>query len=499
MLFVGKVLRRFLDDENGPTESLEMKCLKPKVGSGTTLEDTPTQLPDISLVSLAVVIAGPLEVLPLKGSTKFNIPNYEDIVEHYKVAVKLDRSSLLDVRQYIFPLKDLYTMYESRRRDLGVDSGVDSEVNKTGLKDKLISHFHNQCQEQSSGTKKYETDALTMVQVAKQIRKDLFDKPSQTFDGSFAADCQYDRKGSFRDGTGISICQALTEENQGESPGIINFTEAADLSQSTRAFCFTGVTSATCEERTLPIELAIQHHWCNEFAIYNLPLSTREMANRPMKWRKKQIFLPEKSYKNHSFAKKRRADHGCNLEELQMPPPVCILHVSGMQHGEFIPLHNIRGPPQEKLEMLHNLREKRLLQSRDSPARMEAVCRLIPDNLDDVDLERTGYHRGCYQAFTKHQNRLKCFVPDDEPSTIRSPRKSSTSSKNIFPPECIFCEKLETKVSGRTERCVQFASFKGKEAAWTHIKSQALEIGDNRLHRKVTGEDLFVREARFLS
>ncbi|KAG1685367.1 hypothetical protein GQR58_009094 [Nymphon striatum] len=135
-----------------------------------------------------------------------------------------------------------------------------------------------------------------------------------------------------------------------------------------------------------------------------------------------------------SKAKKRRAEHGCNLEELQMPPPVCILHVSGMQHGEFIPLHNIRGPPQEKLEMLHNLREKRLLQSHDSPARMEAVCRLIPDNLDD----------------------------------------------------------LETKVSGRTERCVQFASFKGKEAAWTHIESQALEIGDNRLHRKVTGEDLSI-------
>ncbi|KAG1715021.1 Cystic fibrosis transmembrane conductance regulator [Nymphon striatum] len=133
-------------------------------------------------------------------------------------------------------------------------------------------------------------------------------------------------------------------------------------------------------------------------------------------------------------AKKRRADHGCNLEELQMPPPVCILHVSGMQHGEFIPLHNIRGPPQEKLEMLHNLREKRLLQSHDSPARMEAVCRLIPDNLDD----------------------------------------------------------LVTKVSGRTERCVQFASFKGNEAAWTHIESQALEIGDNRLHRKVTGEDLSI-------
>ncbi|KAG1662732.1 hypothetical protein GQR58_020782 [Nymphon striatum] len=165
----------------------------------------------------------------------------------------------------------------------------------------------------------------------------------------------------------------------------------------------------------------------------------------PLHWAICVLFLTTQS---RISAKKRRADHGCNLEELQMPPPVCILHVSGIQHGEFIPLHNIRGPPQEKLEMLHNLREKRLLQSHDSPARTEDVCRLIPDNLVDMD-------------------RLS-------PGMLSS---------------------LETKVSGRTERCVQFASFKGKEAAWTHIESQALEIGDNRLHRKVTGEDLFAREA----
>ena len=178
-----------------------------------------------------------------------------------------------------------------------------------------------------------------------------------------------------------------------------------------------------------------------------------------------------------SKARKRRTNHICNLEDLQISPSVCILHVSGIQHGEFIPLQNIRCPPQEKLEMLHNVRKKRLLQSHDSSPRMEAVCKLIPDNLDGVDLERTGYHRGNYQTFTKHQDRLKCVAPDNEPSTIRSPCKSSTFSRNIFPTECIFCGKLETKVSGRTERRVKFASFKGKEAAWTRIESQALEIG----------------------
>lgn len=197
-----------------------------------------------------------------------------------------------------------------------------------------------------------------------------------------------------------------------------------------------------------------------------------------------------------SKAKKPRTDHDCTLAEL--PPSVCILHVTGIKHGEFIPLINIRCPPHEKLEMLHGLRDKRLLQPYGSPTRMEAVCTLIPESLEGVDLEITGYHRGCYQAFTKHQDRLKCTVPDVGPSTSpRSPRKRSTAFTNVFPPECIFCEKLETKVSGRTERCVMFVSFKGKKAAWTHIESQALEIGDNRLHRKVAGEDLCAREARF--
>ena len=36
----------------------------------------------------------------------------------------------------------------------------------------------------------HETNALAMVQVVKQIWKDIFDIPGYTFDGTFAADCQ---------------------------------------------------------------------------------------------------------------------------------------------------------------------------------------------------------------------------------------------------------------------------------------------------------------------
>ena len=44
-LFVGQLLKRFLVDKSGPVDSIEMKCLKPKMGPGQFLEE-PNQ-PDI--------------------------------------------------------------------------------------------------------------------------------------------------------------------------------------------------------------------------------------------------------------------------------------------------------------------------------------------------------------------------------------------------------------------------------------------------------------------
>ena len=41
-LFVGKIMNRFLVDENDPVDSLKARCLKPKMGSGTLLDDTPS-------------------------------------------------------------------------------------------------------------------------------------------------------------------------------------------------------------------------------------------------------------------------------------------------------------------------------------------------------------------------------------------------------------------------------------------------------------------------
>ena len=93
-LFVGKIQRWFLQDESGHVDCVEVHCPKPKVGSGTVLEDTPTHLPDISVFSLVDVIYGPLEVVPLKGE-KFNVPQYQQVVEHFNCVNKIKRNSVL--------------------------------------------------------------------------------------------------------------------------------------------------------------------------------------------------------------------------------------------------------------------------------------------------------------------------------------------------------------------------------------------------------------------
>lgn len=52
--------------------------------------------------------------------------------------------------QYIFKMADLHSILCDSRRSLGIET----EVNRTRLKDKLLQHFENQCQEQSDGRQK---------------------------------------------------------------------------------------------------------------------------------------------------------------------------------------------------------------------------------------------------------------------------------------------------------------------------------------------------------
>ena len=64
---------------------------------------------------------------------------------------------------------------------------------------------------------------------------------------------------------------------------------------------------------------------------------------------------------------------------------------------------------------------------------MKEACDMLPESLDDLDLERTGYHRHFYQAFTMNLSQL--ISPSDntsaDPSTSlrhHSPRRKSAGA-----------------------------------------------------------------------
>lgn len=162
--------------------------------------------------------------------------------------------------------------------------------------------------------------------------------------------------------------------------------------------------------------------------------------------------------------KKFKIDSDGGFEKPRRHPPVtCILNVIGIQHGDFTTLSNAKGSAADKQAHLHSICDRRLLEPHDSPNRMEEdVCNRISNSLADADLQAIGFHRGCYQNFTKNQDRLKCNVEtSNEASTSCSHRKPRLSiAIQLFPPEGIFWQRSELKVSGKTERCHKLPVFK---------------------------------------
>ena len=170
----------------------------------------------------------------------------------------------------------------------------------------------------------------------------------------------------------------------------------------------------------------------------------------------------------------------------------------GIEHGGFTSFTDIKTKPAEKLAFLLQIRDKRLAQPLNSSQRMEDVCKLIPDTLEDADLEAIGYHRQCYQHFTKNLDRLELHKAEASTSqSHHSPRKGcksvSKETRTLFPPECIYCDKIEIKTSGKTERPIKFTLT----SAWSPIESEAEKIGKTSLARKVRGFDLSAVEAKY--
>ena len=73
---------------------------------------------------------------------------------------------------------------------------------------------------------------------------------------------------------------------------------------------------------------------------------------------------------------------------------ICILHNSRLVDvGIFASFQECKGGVTKVLENLQNVKKKRLRENLNSACRKKEVCDLIPDSVDGLDLELTGWHR----------------------------------------------------------------------------------------------------------
>ena len=99
ILYIAKLDQRFLANVDGEVDKILMTCLKPKIGLGTILEDTPKHLPpDHKMFNPWDIIFGPMEAVPL-GSNKFNISKYEEARTVFEAAKNIDCRKLKTLKK----------------------------------------------------------------------------------------------------------------------------------------------------------------------------------------------------------------------------------------------------------------------------------------------------------------------------------------------------------------------------------------------------------------
>ena len=145
----------------------------------------------------------------------------------------------------------------------------------------------------------------------------------------------------------------------------------------------------------------------------------------------------------------------------------CIIHsLTVSDHGSFTSLDDGKDTPQKKFGRLHKIKDVRLLEDVESTKQTQDVCDLIPESVEGLDTVKTGWHRGCYQRFTKNLDRLKPAVESSHPTSPepclapafshslwkRAPKRSLEKSHFLFPSdECLFCDKKTIKKQGKKE------------------------------------------------
>ena len=169
----------------------------------------------------------------------------------------------------------------------------------------------------------------------------------------------------------------------------------------------------------------------------------------------------------------------------------CIIHFAYTLETAITPLKD------QSFSKIKNTAAKRLKLSDDKDKLIE-----IPSNIPtEFDSSLHGYHRRCYQLFIllpkpSKRKATSSMCPDDEARSTskKSKRFPSASSTVLIPPDkCLFCGKDTMHVKRERHSLVTCMTIVAEQS----IKSAAVEKDDEEIIRKVRGQDLRAREARY--
>ena len=97
VLYIGRVTKRFLSEENESVVCLKLDCLKPaSEPSSTILEELPEHCgKDIGMFKAYDIIAGPLKIVYVEGK-KWKFHGYLDLFHYFKTREEEDRKSIFE-------------------------------------------------------------------------------------------------------------------------------------------------------------------------------------------------------------------------------------------------------------------------------------------------------------------------------------------------------------------------------------------------------------------
>ena len=115
---------------------------------------------------------------------------------------------------------------------------------------------------------------------------------------------------------------------------------------------------------------------------------------------------------------------------------ICIIHFSSSNEQNFVNLFQV-ADKDKKFEKIKQTAFKRLSQPSGSSYKLSEQCANIPTTLKN----HHGYHRDCYQRFTKNLDRFKEV---EQTSSSGMNRRSLTLANKwndgvLFNKDCIFC------------------------------------------------------------